>query len=136
LPIKKFDPNEIKWSWKGVIYGEPASKENSRRLVTNPKTGKIIPIKSKKAAGYVRDFQLQCPLLTPLLEGDLLIAMEIFYASYRPDLDDSLILDCMQNRIYLNDRQVKERHLYHSIDKRDPRVEICVGLLSDRLPWE
>ena len=61
-----------------------------------------------------------------MLEGELRVSMTIYYASQRPDLDPSLILDAMQGKIYVNDRQVREIHLYHAIDKDNPRAEITV----------
>jgi Holliday junction resolvase RusA-like endonuclease len=106
-----------------TIYGEPASKANSRRW-----TGKFF-IKSAKALGYVKAFEEQCPRLDELMEGDLRVTIKIYYASRRPDLDESLILDCMQGYIYQNDRAVKERHVYWGLDKERPRAEITVGKL-------
>ena len=53
--------------------------------------------------------------------------MMIYYASRRPDLDESLILDCMQNYVYYNDRQVKEKHIYWGLDKERPRTIIRVS---------
>lgn len=103
-----------------TILGEPASKANSRRW-----TGKFF-IKSEKALNYAKAFGAQCPVLDPLMEGDLRVSMRIHYASRRPDLDASLIFDLMQERIYLNDRQVKEMHLYWALDKDNPRAEIVV----------
>ena len=103
-----------------TILGEPASKANSRRW-----TGKFF-IKSEKALNYAKAFGTQCPVLDPLMEGDLRVSMRIHYASRRPDLDASLIFDLMQERIYLNDRQVKEMHLYWALDKDNPRAEIVV----------
>lgn len=103
-----------------TILGEPASKANSRRW-----TGKFF-IKSEKALNYAKAFGAQCPVLDPLMEGDLRVSMRIHYASRRPDLDASLIFDLMQDRIYLNDRQVKEQHLYWALDKDNPRAEIVV----------
>lgn len=103
-----------------TIYGEPASKANSRRW-----TGKFF-IKSAKALSYVKCFEEQCPLLSDLIEGDLRVTIKIWYASRRPDLDESLILDCMQGRIYKNDRAVKERHVFWGLDKGRPRAEIIV----------
>ena len=38
-----------------TIYGEPASKANSRKLVMIK--GRMIPIKSQKALNYVKEFQ-------------------------------------------------------------------------------
>jgi hypothetical protein len=55
--------------------------------------------------------------------------MKIFYASRRSDLDESLILDLLQGVIYVNDRQVKEKHIYWGLDKECPRAEIIVDVL-------
>lgn len=103
-----------------VIYGEPASKANSRRW-----TGKLF-IKSKKALDYGKMFKEQCPVMEPLIDGDLVVHIHIFYATRRPDLDESLILDLMQGCIYANDRAVKERHVYWGLDRDNPRAEILV----------
>ena len=112
-----------------VIHGEPASKANSRRLVLIG--GKPRFIKSNKAHEYAKYFLGQCPQLTPLLQGDLRLDITIHYASRRPDLDESLILDLMQGRIYENDRQVKERHVYWGLDRDNPRAEITVTVLRE-----
>ena len=113
-----------------TILGEPASKSNSRQLVRN-QYGKPAFIKSKKALSFLKDFAVQCPTLNPLLEGDLAITLTIHYRTRRPDLDESVILDALQGKIYGNDRQIKEKHVFHAIDKANPRVEIsicpCVG---------
>ena len=106
-----------------TIYGEPASKANSRRW-----TGKYF-IKSKKALEYAKAFKEQCPVLNPMLQGDLRLTIHIWYASRRPDLDESLILDLMQDCIYANDRAVKERHTYWHLDKEKPRSEITVEVM-------
>ena len=56
--------------------------------------------------------------------------MKIYYASRRPDLDESLILDLMQGIIYENDRSVKEKHIFWGgVDKEDPRAEIVVSVI-------
>jgi len=107
-----------------IVKGEPASKANSRRLITVG--GKPRFIKSSKALSYAEAFSLQVLKVEPLLIGELSVYMWIYYASQRPDLDESLILDLLQGKIYINDRQVRERHVYHYIDKDNPRVEICV----------
>ena len=63
------------------------------------------------------------------MSGDVRVDITIYYASRRPDLDESVILDCMQGFIYENDRQVKEKHIFHRLDKTNPRAEITVQLL-------
>ena len=107
---------------KFTALGEPASKSNQRRFVMHHKTPRFI--KSAKALSFVQAFQLQCPKVDPLLEEDLSVTMTIYYASRRPDLDESVVLDAMQNFIYKNDRQVREKHIYWGLDKTNPRVEV------------
>lgn len=107
-----------------VVYGEPASKANSRKLVLFG--NRPASIKSDKARGYARDFVLQVRALDPMLDGELRMDLWIYYATRRPDLDESLILDLLQGKVYENDRQVRERHVYHMLDKANPRVEILI----------
>ena len=128
---------------KFTVYGEPASKANSRKIVKFGDRPAII--KSKKARSYEHDFAPQCPQLEPPITCDVRVNIYIYYASRRPDLDESVILDCMQtatklvkmpdgtkerqvlrNNVYKNDRQVKEKHIYHRLDKTNPRAEIEV----------
>ena len=116
-----------------TIFGEPASKANSRQLVTNPRTGKAMFIKSAKARKYVRDVEHQVPVHKPLLLGPLIARITIYYATERPDLDESLILDALQKRVYLNDRQVREKHVYHAIDRAMPRAEIEIEPMAPEL---
>jgi Holliday junction resolvase RusA-like endonuclease len=111
-------------SIKFVVLGEPASKANSRKLVrfgTRPAF-----IKSAKALSYTDSFKLQCPQLRQLLVGDIVVTIRVWYATRRPDLDVSIILDAMQGRIYANDRAVREQHLYWGLDRANPRAEITV----------
>ena len=72
----------------------------------------------------------------------------MFYASQRPDLDESLLLDCLQDRYqavkqkgvirrelvqagcYRNDRQVRSKVVDHFIDRHNPRVEIRIEALA------
>jgi len=114
------DGNTVRFT----ILGEPASKANSRRLV---KFGnRPASIKSEKAINYLAAFKKQVPQLEDLMVGDLVVYMKIFYASRRPDLDPSLILDAMEGYIYKNDRQVREQHLYWGLDKENPRSVITI----------
>lgn len=108
-----------------TVKGEPASKANSRRLVRFG--GRMVSIKSEKALSYADAFLMQVPHCEAPLEGELRVDIDIHYASQRPDLDASLILDLLQRRgIYKNDRQVRELHLYHFIDRENPRAEIRI----------
>lgn len=83
-------------------------------------------IKSSKALSYCEAFKRQAGSGRDLLQGDVAVHMTIYYASRRPDLDESLILDLLQGVAYENDRQVKEKHIYWGLDKENPRCEIKV----------
>ncbi len=112
-----------------VIHGEPASKANSRRLVRNKETGKLMSIKSAKALGYAQAAALQAPRL--MLEGDLSFTATLYYSSRRPDLDASVLLDALEGRCYANDRQIKALHLIRAIDEKYPRSEITLTELEN-----
>lgn len=107
-----------------TILGEPASKANSRRIVKIGNT--IRSIKSEKALNYADTFKQQCPKLDKPMTEDLIVTIKIYYASRRPDLDESLILDLMQGLVYENDRQVKEKHVYWGLDCDNPRTLISI----------
>ena len=113
-----------------VISGEPASKANSRKLVTIK--GRPAFIRSDKARSYADGFIKQCAdqVSQPPTQDDVRVDMMIYYASRRPDLDESIILDAMQGLIYLNDRQVKQKMIYWGLDKARPRAVIRVRSCS------
>ena len=105
--------------------GEPASKSNSRKLVRFGK--RLASIKSDKARGYEKLFADRAVPIDPLIDGDVLLYCHIFYASRRPDLDESLIMDCLQGVAYTNDRQVKAKVILHGLDKEQPRAVIKIA---------
>ena len=111
-----------------VIHGEPASKANSRKIVQI--RGRPVSIKSDKARRYVKEFACQCEKIEELFTAEVCVEMLIYYSTRRPDLDESLILDCMQGVIYENDRQVREKHIYWGLDKSNPRTIIRVSAME------
>lgn len=123
--------DDQEWELEFVIPGQPYSKANQRRIVRkSPKLGGIMSIKSAPAMAYAKAFGWYCPKLPIMLIEDIEVAMKIYYASRRPDLDESLILDCMQGLIYKNDRQVKSKIILWGLDKTNPRTEIKIRHLS------
>lgn len=110
--------------YEKTVFGEPASKSNSSRIIRRGRH--ISLIKSLKAMSYSDTFKMQVPIMPDLIDGDLRLDIEIYYHSRRPDLDESLILDLLQDRVYRNDRQVKERHSYWNLDKNNPRIFIRI----------
>jgi hypothetical protein len=88
-------------------------------------------IKSDAARGFITEAtrQFPGPVVDPLFTCDVVAFMRIFYASRRSDLDESLVMDFLQGRAYVNDRQIKEKHIYWGLDKLNPRVEIVIRAL-------
>lgn len=123
-------PLPLRW-WAGTIKGEPASKANSRRLVK--RGGRPFFIKSQKALDYAEAAVLQVPQLglDQMLRGRLSLTAHVWYSTQRPDLDISLILDLLQGRVYHNDRQVREMHLHHHLDREQPRTRLFVQEIID-----
>jgi hypothetical protein len=124
---------------KFTILGEPASKANSRQIVTLG--GHASSIKSAKARSFEAVALLQIPPAAKRMYAtDVCVTVRIFYASRRPDLDESVVLDVMQAKftgtgkkrklvragVYINDRLVREKHIYWGLDPKNPRVEIAV----------
>jgi|TARA_R110002110_G_C12911416_1_gene666187 Holliday junction resolvase RusA-like endonuclease len=128
---KLLEPENINWEWEATILGEPASKSNQRQIVRMG--GKPRLIKSKKALAYARQFHLQAPrmpLRDPILD-DVLMWCRIHYATRRPDLDESLIMDALQAaEIIGNDRQIKAKVVLWALDRENPRSEIKLACLS------
>jgi len=117
------------------VLGEPASKANSRRLVIIK--GVYKSIKSEKAINYSKSFKQQTQAQLggnrEVWTEDVAVTIHIYYASRRPDLDESVILDCLQNVCYENDRQVKEKHIYWHLDRDNPRAIIEVEKIKPPL---
>jgi Holliday junction resolvase RusA-like endonuclease len=111
-----------------TILGQPYSKANSRKVVSIK--GKIRVIKSSKALKYSKQVKETLPIRHHLFQDDVFIAMKIYYQTRRPDLDESLILDLLQDSIYKNDRQVKGKHIIWGLDKENPRAVVCCGPLD------
>lgn len=113
---------------QGVCFGNLASKSNTRRLVTYG--GRPHFIKSERAITCEQQFlpQLHKIIGKKLpLEGDVVLEATIFYDSNRPDLDESLFMDLLEKAgAYKNDRQIKEKHIFRGLDRKNPRVEFLV----------
>ena len=115
---------------KWVVMGELASKANSSQFI---RPGLII--KSQKARTFEELFPLQIKPKPEdcIMEGEVVLDAAIFYKTQRPDLDESLLMDCIQKvGLIKNDRQIREKHIYHAIDKLNPRCEFIISLRINR----
>ena len=139
-----------------TILGQPCSKSNTSQIVTLGKgeEARSSITKSKAAKQYERDALRQIPSRArQRLTGPVRVSIVLYYANERSDLDESLILDVLQDRwknrkrdphanggmtervllqdgVYRNDRQVRERHVWHRIDAANPRAVIRIEPLQ------
>lgn len=113
-----------------TILGELASKANSRKLVLI--RGKPRFIKSSKALTWEKQALAQIPIDHRIsMTGPIVMTATIYYASRRPDLDPSLLMDALERAgVYVNDRQIIEQHLYKKLDPERPRVEFLLEELG------
>jgi len=114
-----------------TIHGQPPRKSNSRRIVTNRRTGKPMLIKSKEALAWLKDANKQ--ILAEHRQGagsaqqPLCITFWIRYKDRRPDLSVELVLDFLESaHVISNDRYVFEYHAYKEILPSNPGVDILI----------
>jgi Holliday junction resolvase RusA-like endonuclease len=131
-----FAPDRLLWAQ--TIHGAPVSMKNSRI----PRLGKTLDgrpftrwIRARPAQLYERDFIRQARRPADPIRIDVIVCLKIFYRNRRPDLDESIILDCLQRaQVLKNDRQVRFKIVDGlALDPQDPRVEIEVYLCPDML---
>lgn len=129
--------------WAATIPGEPASKANSRRLVTIQ--GRPRSIKAKKALDWVTNARAAIWNQTAIPDrpypGPVAVIIDIYYASARPDLDESLVLDVLQPDkrtgfpgVIVNDRMVVRKYVAKHLDRENPRAVITVRVADDTTP--
>lgn len=115
-----------------IVFGEPGSKSNSRRVIQIQGSSRLI--KSEKALSYTKLFRAQLPELRDPINVPCEAHITIYYASRRPDLDAELLYDLMQvdkkykdgKGIITNDRLIRRKYLDWGIDKENPRAEILL----------
>lgn len=120
------------WKFSAIVLGDLASKSNSRRVTH---WGGVI--KSKKAMQFADDFFRQMRRPKEPFSGDVIFTCHVYYSSLRPDLDCTLLQDLLQDKrgrngepvgigAIVDDRQIKEHHWYHHLDRKRPRVEFTL----------
>lgn len=112
---------------KQTIYGQPPSKSNSYKIITiggGSRLGKTTVL-----SNYEKSFFMQCGLRGANISKRFRMDVDVYFASDRPDLDNSLkiVLDCLQScKAIKNDRLCAEIHARKLIDKLNPRIEFAL----------
>lgn len=135
-----------------VIYGEMAQKGNSRRIVQNPMSLKLMLVKSPKALNWAHNatVQLRSTDLLSLTRGVALFTERVkmtvraYYADESSDLDCSVLEDVLQSRysgkgkarrmvlagVVENDRLIRHKEYLHFIDPTQPRAEVTIEVIE------
>jgi Holliday junction resolvase RusA-like endonuclease len=122
-------PDYRAWEYSATVLGELASKNNSRRAVFRGSKPRFI--KSAKALGFRDMFLAQVRKPARPYEGYVSLTAVCYYASWRPDLDITLLQDCIQEAgIIKNDRQIVEQHIFRGIDRVQARIEFEICSIS------
>ena len=116
-----------------IIHGEASSKSNSPMLTRRKGKAAVGLVSSKGAQRFKRDCARCIPILKEPWTCDVKVTATLFYGSRHKDLDPSLVYDCMQKKVIMNDRQIKEQHTYWRLDKQHPRCEVVVEPIAGPL---
>lgn len=139
-----------------TLIGKAVSKANSRRIVPfgtkevkeGDKVVGLRPIVRSIKSEEALDFEsvgFQIPAFAQLrLEGPVKITAIIRYNSTKPDLDESLLLDILQDQfkfvgkgkgrrkylwrpgVYMNDRQIDEKHIMRGPVSDPPSIDVRI----------
>lgn len=110
-----------------IIYGQPPSKSNEKKIVYFGGHASIAKTKAQKE--YEQSFFMQCSLRKRNISTRFKIRVDIYFRSDQPDLDNAMkvILDCLQScGAIKNDRLCAEIHARKLIDKVNPRIEFDI----------
>ena len=119
--------SQVELGWF-VVKGQMASKSNRRQ--PRSKDGRVIRIEKSEAAKTFTDSAiLQLKVQAKHYVGYLPVKvqcgviLEIYYRDMRSDVDGELFYDCLQKAgIVVNDRLIRTKLVYGSVDKENPRV--------------
>jgi hypothetical protein len=116
-----------------TVLGQLPSMKNGRKIAHFQKKGgplRQAVIKSQEAQDYVTGFlwQVRPPKETYL--GPVKLEADIYFRNQACDLDESLLMDCLQvgtaknpgSKLIGNDNQIKEKHVRWHFDDVKPRV--------------
>ena len=131
--------------WRYSILGvAPKAKGNRREILENPQTGKPFSAKSPEARAFCESLIQKLWAQHALRYNDKLpddamfgVCGRIVYPSWLPDLDASLVKDCIEKAgLIVDDRRIRIEHWDASeVDSEQFGVEFCIfriGVWTDK----
>lgn len=119
--------------WKGVIYGQPITKKNSQRIVTNPRTKRYMIMPSKQYKDYEAAASRSIEPPDAPIAKPVNVKCVYYMQTHRPcDLTNLMEAthDILVKSNVLEDDNSKIINAVDGsrvdYDKENPRVEICI----------
>jgi len=111
-----------------TIEGNLPSMKNSRRVVRNRSTGRVMVIKSRQALEYEKAFLMQLPGRVRLgIMDEVSLEVVVWFQSRRSDLDIEFLKDLLQRGgVIGNDRQIMHMRAWKLIDRVRPRAFVTL----------
>jgi hypothetical protein len=122
------------WSFTKIVMGQLPSMKNGRKIAHFQKRGedkvRKAVIKSDDARAYVEGFLWQVRRPKTTYMGPVMLEADIYYRNRACDLDESLLMDCLQlgteknpgAGVIGNDNQIKEKRVRWHFDDVKPRI--------------
>lgn len=119
--------------WKGAIYGQPITKKNSQKIITNRSTGRPMIMPSQQYRDYEKASARQIVPPDSPIEGPVNVKC-IYYKQNARKCDLTNLLEAthdilVKNKVLADDNSDVICSLDGSrvyIDRDDPRVEITI----------
>ncbi len=124
------------WSFTKTVIGQLPSMKNNRKIAHFQKKGEAkvrkAVIKSDEAQAYVTGFLWQVRRPKETYMGPVFLEADIYYRNQACDLDESLLMDCLQlgsvknpgAGVIGNDNQIKDKHVRWHFDDVKPRIVV------------
>ena len=117
---------------KIVLSGQVPAQKNNKQLVTNPKTGRLIPVSSKIVQEWQKDVAIQLKEWSGQPDGKVTISYQFYVKDERRrDIDNMIcsVNDALVKAGLLVDDSWKHLAIGAAdaqLDKANPRVELWI----------
>ena len=132
------------WSFTKLVLGHLPSMKNGRKIVEWAQGGgtRKAVIKGDEARAYVTGFLYQVRRPKQPYTGPVFLEADIYFRNPACDLDESLLMDCLQvgtvknpgAGVIKNDNQIKDKHVRWHLDQSRPRVVVRLTPYEDDSP--
>ena len=121
-----FRPETYEHSMKTILIKTPPVSVNQRYTISR---GRNILSNKYRSAKEAIEWEIKSQWDNETIKDeDICINVLLYLKDKRHDIDAfiKLLLDAMSKKVYQDDRQIHELHVFKMYDKKNPRVEISI----------